>query len=427
MGEHTLNIDLSDLIPPLARTIDLMSPALARHHMQVSYLGYRIAEEAGFSEDDRRAVAIAGSLHDIGAFSARERVDLLDFEEQSPHGHAIAGAMLLEGFPPLAAIARLIRFHHVPWEDGAGRIFRGQEVPVGAHVIHLADRLAVLFDPDAPVLGQVPTLVDAVSRHAGSRFAPELVQALQRLARRDVIWLEAASQRIETIFSRVIQGWRAPLDLDGLLSFARLLCRVIDFKSAFTATHSSGVAATSVALSSALGFSPGDQKLMEIAAFLHDLGKLAIPSEILEKPGALTEDERAVMRTHVYYTYEILQPVPALDLITSWGTLHQERLSGSGYPFAFTAEALPLGARVMAVADVFTAITEDRPYRPGMSKEDALGVLFAMADEDELDKNVVAVLAERFDEINRVRAAAQNAAAVAYDAFHRTLQEQGAA
>jgi HD-GYP domain-containing protein (c-di-GMP phosphodiesterase class II) len=417
---------MSDLIPPLSRTIDLMSPELARHHMQVSYLGYRLAEEAGFSEEDTRTVAIAGALHDIGAFSAHERVDLLDFELHSPHGHALAGATLLQDFAPLREAARLIQFHHVPWEYGEGSTFHGQDVPAGSHVLHLADRLAVLIDPNTPTLGQVPALIETVSRYEGSRFVPELVQALHRLARRDVVWLEAASQRIESIFRRVIQSRHEPLDLDGLLSFSRLLCRVIDFKSAFTATHSSGVAATSVALSKALGFSADEQKMMEIAAFLHDLGKLAIPAEILEKTGALTDDERAVMRTHVYYTYEILQPIPELDLITSWGTLHQERLSGSGYPFAYTAEKLPLGARVMAVSDVFTAITEDRPYRPGMSKEDALGVLFAMADEEELDKGVVAVLAERFDDINVMRAQAQQGAAHAYQIFHKTLEEAAA-
>ncbi len=161
--------------------------------------------------------------------------------------------------------------------------------------------------------------------------------------------------------------------------------------------------------------------MLEIAAFLHDLGKLAIPSEILEKPGKLTTDEWQIMRTHVYYTYRVLEPIDALNVITSWGALHQERLNGTGYPFRYKADDLPLGSRIMAVADVFTGITEDRPYRKGMDKNEALAVLEDMADRSELDCSVVAVLDKFFDETNALRADAQAAAIREYDEFRRAL------
>jgi HD-GYP domain-containing protein (c-di-GMP phosphodiesterase class II) len=212
------------------------------------------------------------------------------------------------------------------------------------------------------------------------------------------------------------------LYLDDIVDFARLLCQVIDYKSAFTATHSSGVAEAAVDLGRLLGFSDRECVMLRIAAFLHDLGKLAIPSEILEKPGRLTSDERNIMRTHVYFTYQVLEPIEALDGIVAWASLHQERLDGSGYPFGYGRESLPLGARIMAVADVFTALTEDRPYRKGMTKDEATALLQAMAQKGELEQLVVNMLLAHYDEFDQVRAEAQQNAVQKYQAFQEEVR-----
>ena len=162
--------------------------------------------------------------------------------------------------------------------------------------------------------------------------------------------------------------------------------------------------------------------MFEIAAYLHDLGKLAIPSEILEKRDRLTPAEWGVMRTHAYYTYQILNPVEVLNLVASWSSLHQERLDGSGYPFHVGEDDLPLGARLMAVADVFTGITENRPYRKGMTREDALGILHGMAAKGELDARLVSLMEAHFDAINRAREEAQAQAVREYEAFRGALK-----
>ena len=163
--------------------------------------------------------------------------------------------------------------------------------------------------------------------------------------------------------------------------------------------------------------------MFEIAAYLHDLGKLAIPREILEKPGKLTDEEWDVMRAHVYYTHQVLCPVDALGTITSWGALHQERLDGSGYPFRYGEGDLPLGARIMAVADIFTGITEDRPYRKGMSREEAIGVLRGMAARGEIDGRIAELAVARYDDLDRARRRAQATALMRYEAFRAEIAE----
>jgi HD-GYP domain-containing protein (c-di-GMP phosphodiesterase class II) len=111
-----------------------------------------------------------------------------------------------------------------------------------------------------------------------------------------------------------------------------------------------------------------------------------------------------------------------LGMINSWAALHQERLDGSGYPFGYKKEELTLGSRIIAVADVFTALMEDRPYRKGMAKKRAADVLHSMVGNGELDKNLVDKVLDNFDEINEIRESAQKEAVREYDEFQAMLR-----
>lgn len=142
--------------------------------------------------------------------------------------------------------------------------------------------------------------------------------------------------------------------------------------------------------------------MMLIAGYLHDLGKLAISNKILDKPGRLSEDEFNIIRSHTYYTYHLLEPIAAFQTINQWASYHHEKLDGTGYPFHIEGENIPLGSRVMAVADVFTAITEDRPYRKHMEDDSAKEILKNMVDSGSLDGKVVEILMENFETVNQV-------------------------
>lgn len=422
MASPELRVNLFDLVYPLTRAIDMMDPALSNHHRQVGALAFRIAEAMGLSGEELRDIAVAAVLHDIGGFSLTERLDVMNFEDTRPGAHAIAGYLLLRGFRPLSNAASIIRFHHCPWEYGAGQRSQGEKVPLGSHVVHLADRIAVLISSTEPVLSQAERIVETIDRKSDRVFFPEAVSAFRQLSSRDFLWMEITANGTETLLRQSTAPLLENLDLEDMLTLSRLICRIIDFKSEFTATHSSGVAAVAVALARQAGFSAEECKMMEMAAFLHDVGKLAIPSEILEKPASLSPMERCVMRTHAYYSYYVLQPIEALRLISSWGTLHQERLNGTGYPFGFTGPQLSHGSRLMAVADVFTAIAEDRPYRGGMPKEKAKSVLENMVRDGEIDGEIVRLLLSDYERIDAARAAAQAQAVEEYEAFLSELR-----
>jgi HD-GYP domain-containing protein (c-di-GMP phosphodiesterase class II) len=415
-------IPLFDLVVSLSNAIDLVSPAVVGHHKQVAYIALSIGAALGLPMEQQIELVLAGALHDSGALSLRDRLDTLRFELENPHEHAELGYLLFQRFEPLSNIALLVRYHHVPWNEGGGHEFKGKQVPMCSHILHLADRIDVLISKQQEVLGQVKGIVERIKESSGKMFMPELVEVFMSLATKEYFWLDVVSPSIDSILSNRVRLATIEMGIESLLSLAKLFSHIIDFRSRFTATHSCGVVASAEALARFAGFSERECQMMRIAGYLHDLGKLAVPTEILEKPAKLTEEEFNVIRGHTFHTYRILEPIGDLDVINAWASFHHERLDGSGYPFHHKGQDLSLGSRIMAVADVFTAITEDRPYRKGMTSDRALQVLRQMAENSALDSRVVSLLGLHFDEINSLRVAAQEASV---EEYQKSLQPLG--
>ncbi len=151
--------------------------------------------------------------------------------------------------------------------------------------------------------------------------------------------------------------------------------RLVDAKSPYTARHSAGVAELAVALSSLLGLSADARATVRRAALLHDLGKLGVSNQILDKPARLTEREWTVMRAHPRWSREILTRVSAFAELAGVAAAHHERLDGSGYYAGLTASELGPMARILAVADVAEALSADRPYRSALSADEVLELM----------------------------------------------------
>jgi len=137
----------------------------------------------------------------------------------------------------------------------------------------------------------------------------------------------------------------------------------LDLKDAETEGHSKRVTAFTIAIARAMGLSGDKIRVIARGAFLHDIGKMAIPDHILRKPGALTMEETQIMREHCFRGYQMLKKIPFLAEASEIVYAHQERYDGSGYPRGLKGKEIPLGARIFSVADTLDAITSDRPYR----------------------------------------------------------------
>src|SRR6476660_815527 len=145
----------------------------------------------------------------------------------------------------------------------------------------------------------------------------------------------------------------------------------LDLKDRETEGHSRRVTLFTIAIARAMGLTADQIRVIARGAFLHDIGKMAIPDAILNKPGALTPDEVGIMREHSYHGYQIVRKIPFLQEAAEIVYAHQERFDGTGYPRGLKGEQIPLGARMFAVADTLDAITSDRPYRPAQSLQAA--------------------------------------------------------
>ncbi len=159
-----------------------------------------------------------------------------------------------------------------------------------------------------------------------------------------------------------------------------------------------------------LDLPPEDRRAIFVAGLLHDIGKMGVPLNLLEKKGPLEAHEFQEVSRHARLSKEVLSAIPGFERVAPWGAMHHEKLNGRGYPDGLRGEEIPLESRLTAVADVLTALTEDRPYRPGLGKSDCLKILDQMVANNELDKDVVAAVHDNYDEIRGVCRQAQTLA-----------------
>ncbi len=408
------SIKLLDLVLSLSNAADLVSPTMADHHKRGAYIADALARELGMTLEERESAIIAAALHDIGAFSLKDRVDTLEFEMKFPHKHSELGYRMLRNFKILAEAAAAIRFHHVYWEYGEGRIHNGLAVPMLSHLIHLADRIDVLTVGIENLLSSAKDITEQISSKSNVMFFPEYVLAFEKVAEREFFWFDLSSKSLDRVLSNQLNVTTVDFDAEGLLEFARVLSHVIDFKSPFTSTHTAGVAVCAFELAKLAGLSDDDCERMRVAGYLHDLGKLSVPAEILEKPAKLDDNEFEIIKAHTYHTRRVLESINGISEIALWASNHHEHLSGRGYPFHTDELELDTGSRIMAVADVFVALSEDRPYRDGMPKEKILQILYTMAEFQKLDEEIVAMLDKYYELIDSVRIVAQTKAASDY-------------
>ncbi len=153
------------------------------------------------------------------------------------------------------------------------------------------------------------------------------------------------------------------------------LVQLLDLKDVTTGIHSSRLVSWAVSISKLLGLNTEETRQIEIAAVLHDLGKIGIPDEILKKPSTLSAEERTIMRKHPEYGWAVLKNIPGCQTASLFVLHHHETWGGDGYPAGLKGENTPLGARIVAITDAFDAMTSDRCYREGMTVEHALAAL----------------------------------------------------
>ena len=156
----------------------------------------------------------------------------------------------------------------------------------------------------------------------------------------------------------------------------------------FTRLHSEQLAQKLVKMAEYYGYSREKTERLYVAGILHDIGKMAIGNDILEKPAKLNEEEFVQMKNHAWYTYVILSQIEGFEDITQWASRHHEKLNGKGYPFGLTAEQLSKEDRLIGCIDIYQALSEDRPYKNGMSHDTCMSIMRNMVREGYIDADI---------------------------------------
>jgi HD-GYP domain-containing protein (c-di-GMP phosphodiesterase class II) len=400
----------------LSSAMDLVSPEVVGHHCRVGTLAYRLGEVAGLPGRALTELVLAGLLHDVGAFSLKDRLSALAFDTDDTT-HAETGYRLLASYPGFAGMAELVRMHHTPWSDKreARKVFT-PEAELG-NLLSLADRVDTLLPRTWGGTVEHATIASRIRSGKDRLFPPRWVDAFEALTGQPDFWEQLLAAGTTQACLLIPDEFNPLLSSQDISSLSRLFSQIIDFRCRFTATHSRGVAAMAVALGREMGLPEPRLEWLEIAGELHDIGKLGVPSEIILKPAALDQAEMTVMRGHASHGYSVLFGVPGMSEMAVWVGQHHERLDGTGYPMGVDASLIGLESRVMAVSDVFTALTEDRPYRKGMNQDQTVRLLSDMARNTLLDGDVVGALLHRLADMDELRRASQALALADFERF----------
>lgn len=289
----------------------------------------------------------------------------------------------------LPAEVQLSLRHYSEWWNGKGvpEGVKGEEIALTARVVHVAS-VAAKFD----LLAGHDRAVDAVRRRAGTILDPVIAATFERHAAELLAPANDGDPRRRALESepapaRVVSTARLP-------ELAAAFGDLADLKTPFTHGHSAGVARLARAAGERLELDPDALTRLEVAALLHDVGRVAVSSAIWEKPGPLTSGEWEHVRLHAYHSERILSCSNVLEPLAALVGMHHERLDGSGYHRGCTAAQIPAEARLLAAADALQAMTQARPYRDALPLDEAVDRLQSDSRDGRLDPDVVAAVVE---------------------------------
>ncbi|TOZ88588.1 HD-GYP domain-containing protein [Vibrio parahaemolyticus] len=393
-------VDLKQALIWVARALDYVGVDDTHHSHRVAYIAYQCALALNWDLKKAEFCYFAGMIHDCGVSETQEHKMLLDeLIPQDAKAHCLRGYQTLKQCRLLSQFAVPVLYHHTHWDELQHLDLPEFEKDVAA-LLYLSDRLDFMraryvmnCHCDIVTLHE-ELIAECVLANAGTLFNPVMCEAMVKLIMTDGFWFAMESENIETIGLnfKSIDWLQKQLTIWDMNSLGLFLARIVDAKSPFTYQHSQKVAELSRYLAGKLGLDEHDQEMLFIAGLVHDIGKLKTPDEILHKEGALSKQEYTRIKRHTIDTQLALHKVFPNAKIAEWASNHHERLDGSGYPYHKTAEELDIPSRIIAVADVFQALSQDRPYRGRMSQTQIAKIMDDLIEQNKLCAHVYEVL-----------------------------------
>ena len=366
------------LVEGLSYALDSAEKSYLSHSKHVAYISIMIAKELKLSIEQQEELYYAALLHDIGASNTYMIGE-----------HCEIGRDIILKLPIKNIIAKYVYYHH-EYCNGTGPFqLKGDQIPLQSQIICIANTFDARFGSIVALNLDVIKDIKEWLESNKELFEPNILATFKNLIKKEYIFLDYFSNKFNDLSFKRIEIEGQDLDFEEVKCFAYAFSRIIDMRSPFTYEHSVGIADLINKITVHLGYDIEIQQEMYIAALLHDIGKVAISNDIIDKKGLLTDEERFEINKHTYYTRWILERIKGFENITNYASNHHEKLNGNGYPFHLVENEIGELDRVMAICDIYEALTEDRPYRNKMPIEKVWTIIDEMVDNNELDGELV--------------------------------------
>jgi HD-GYP domain-containing protein (c-di-GMP phosphodiesterase class II) len=385
-----LRIDQLSLV--ISRALDIIEKekfgASKNHSMRVAVLCAAMGRRMGFDDDALSALTTCALFHDnaLTEYMLSEREG--EHREYNLRLHCEYGQRNVEWLPFKKDVSGFILYHHEN-EDGSGPFGKkAGEFPFEAAIIAAADQADVKNHLQRVPAEGLPELRQKIRKQLNEAVSSRAAEVLLEVL--DGEMLESLrDEAISAAVAKAVPVWTADIRDPLIIRISGMIARVIDYKSFFTTVHSMQIANKSWLVADYYGYDQAQKAQLYLAAALHDIGKIATPVEILEKPGKLTAEEFLIIQQHVRYTRDWLTGIQGFEDICRWASNHHEKLSGGGYPSGRKAEELDFNSRLLACMDIYQAVCEERPYHSARSHDDTMKILYGMAEKGELDEFIV--------------------------------------
>ena len=403
-----MKIDLTDMLYALSFALDSVEAELVGihtgHGKRVAYLSLLMGKEAGFGEEELRDFIGCCLLHDNALTEfiheelsgsvltdnlLSELSEKLD-QRGLKHDHSVIGERNIRLLPFRTDVKNIVLCHHENADGSGTRGLTAAETPLKAQILHLADltdAASRLYSEDLTP-AEFEKIGEWVKSRSGSKFSEEVTELFFKAVTYDKID-KVREKGLDACLHEELPEKPTDYSDEEIRNIADLFTKIVDYKSEFTQRHSTGVAKIAEIMARHYGFD--DEKTIRyyFAGAMHDIGKLAVSNDILEKPDKLTDSEFAIMKDHASATYYVLSQIKDIPDIVKWASNHHEKLNGKGYPEGLSAEQLSFEEQLMACVDIYQALTEKRPYKDGMPHEKSISIMLDMAAKGELNEKIV--------------------------------------
>ncbi len=387
-------ISSKDVNEIIRKTLGIINNKIMNHGEITGYILYKMMEyentytEQHYTEQELVDYTMLGILHDIGLYKEDNVKNVSDFETKNLWPHSIYGFLFLKYLSPMGDKAEIVLYHHLDYNRH--NLIQSRYMHI-IELLSLADRMDTFLHMKDQSLEK-----DYFTRYRDIKFSGAALDLFHK-----------AQERYD-ITGNLING-KYREELDVLLAkrafseqykrgFLEMLVYTIDFRSEHTVIHTLATVNFAEQLGRLARLSGRDLRDLHYGALLHDLGKIAIPLNILESTGRLSDDEMKIMKAHVRITEMILEGVVD-DSVLQIAVRHHEKLDGTGYHKGLTAADLTLPQQIIAVADILSALYGKRSYKEPFSKEKILEIMKGDAENGKINKNVVASLERNYDQI----------------------------